>query len=80
MKFKTFTDKSTGVTMKRSALFSTVIFLFFLCLMSLSGCEKKVDCKGCDKEAPWSTPESNYCYPTKGQCQDVEGEDCQKCN
>lgn len=65
--------------MKRSVLFSAVIMLFLFSLVIFSGCEKKLECNGCDKEAPWSTPESNYCYPTEGQCVEVEGDDCQKC-
>ncbi len=77
----TFTGKSSDTIMKKFLSFRYgFIFLFLLNIVMLSGCEAKIDCKGCDKEAPWSNIESDYCYPTKAQCEATEGKECEKCN
>lgn len=43
-------------------------------------CGNKEDCEGCDKEAPWSNINADYCYTTKDQCETETNEDCYRCD
>jgi hypothetical protein len=59
---------------------SGLILRIGLLMMVVIGCKKnEVKCEGCDKDTPWSKNESSYCYPTKEDCEAVEGEGCEKC-
>lgn len=59
-------------------LFTFSAVLLTLCLFS-SSCNKE-DCQGCYKEAPWSAPGDNPCFPDRDMCEAELGQDCQRCN
>ena len=77
----TFTGKSFDLIMKKYFIFRYGLFLLFLLgAPFISGCNSDGKCTGCDKDPPWSNTNSHYCYPTKGQCESTEGEDCEPCD
>lgn len=81
LKFKTFTSKSVIRIMKRHILFRYQFFIIVTLFMILTtSCGNKEDCEGCDKEAPWSNINADYCYATKEQCETETNEDCYRCD
>ena len=56
------------------------LLLFLFTVLSASGCTKKKECEGCDSDAPWSNPKSDYCYTTRDRCDAAEEDDCYRCD
>jgi hypothetical protein len=77
----TFTGKSVMPIMKRYFLFRYLFFISVPLFMALAaGCGNKEDCQGCDKEAPWSNVNADYCYTTKERCETETNEECYRCD
>lgn len=46
-----------------------------------SSCSEDVKCNGCYEDTPWSSTESDTCYPDEASCAAEEGDGvCEKCD